>query len=815
LILTDLYRSVQLLVFCSLAFSISLHAQKDDLQKGNAAFEEDHFREALIYYNRIEKINSSAPILFKRGVCHFEINQLDNALEDFRRAWEFGYKDPDIDFYTGKIHHHRGQFAIAAKHYKDFLKEADDEDIRRPNAIKLIKQCGRAIDLSYLSPLGILEQLPGGLNTAYDEIGLIESPSVEDKYYFTSNQPNTTTTLHASDYDVYWTQLTSGKWSEPKRMSYLLNRSDQDILLGFTTQADGIYFYRGKDFQGDVLLSKGVNTKSKPKNTEIPTTLSIVNNDAYFYNDEVVIFSSREGQGYGGYDLYASVKRDGYWTTPVNLGSHINSSFDEVSPYLSEDGSELYFSSDRDESIGGLDIFFSPYLYEANRWATPVNLGIPINSPGDDAYFQLSFDGLTAMMSSDRKNALGGMDMYLVRFKERRASFGYGDGHLAFLEYEIPEVDTSQKSGESFEDLVSIDSSAIIDESHASANETKEPVKPAETSTIVLPEPTEVVAEEPAEKAPEKVAPTTTEPETVSTSTETPADRVEEEVKVEKPEQPVVSTPPIQSDEKNQPARTVPVESTSIPVTTVEVERTPSQPVVEEAPEVEPAVNFTYQPIYYTSGQDLVTEDNYDNLNKIIEVLQANDQLHVDLVGHSAAEGIIEYKLFSSLKIAERLQRHFVDEYTPEIAKLTKYNSRVEIYFSKYDEGSSVLERKGPELPPYAQDSRFELYNTILENSITYKVSIAVVGQMYRNKALDLFNDTSVEEDKTTGLYTYSIGLYDSFAEAITVKRDMDRLGLTDARVIAYYNGKRLTEEDYVYYVNEFPDLRGLMNSSE
>ena len=797
LIQTELYKTILLAAFGFLFTSIS--AQKDQLQKANEAFDQDHYREALIYYNRIDKISNSAPILFKRGVCYYEINQLDNALQDFRRSWEFGYTNPDVDLYTGKIQHHKGQFALAAKHYKNFLKDSEKEDVRRTSVVKLLKQCGRAIDLSYLPPLGVIERLPGGANTAYDEIGLIESPSTEGKYYFTSNKPNLSSTLHASDYDVYWIEQVDGKWSDPKRMSYALNRGDEDVLLGFTNKADGIYFYRGEDFEGEILLSRGVNSKSKPKKVDLPGPISLINNDMYFYNDEVVIFSSKEGQGYGGYDLYASVKKDGSWTAPVNLGSTINTPFDETSPYLSDDGSEIYFSSNRDESIGGFDVFYSQYLYEANVWAEPANMGIPINSPGDDLYFQISFDGLTAMMSSDRKNSLGGMDNYIVRFIARRSNLGYGEGQLAFLNYSIPD---DQKSLEgavdpSFELSVATDDTSVNDQEETSLK----------NNTSVSSD--EDIAQETKTDRPA--------PATSKASVESTQDQEQSA--------PVVAT-------SNAPDVSV-QSTTNVNAVSSELED-PAEEISSEIPSDTP-INLAYEPIYYTSGQDLVTERNYDNLLSIVNMLKTHQDLKVDLVGHSTSEGIVEYKLFSSLKIAERLKRHLTqegiqasrihikgvgdnypmvmqNEEEPKIAKYTKYNSRVEVYFSKNEGETSDLERKSPDLPSFVQDQRFDLYQTLIGESITYKISIAVVGQMYRNKALDLFNDTSVEEDRTTGLYTYTIGLYDNYADAILVKRDMERLGITDARVIVYYDGRMINEDEYVYYVNNFPDLRGLMN---
>jgi len=605
---------------------------------------------------------------------------------------------------------------------------------------------------------------------------------------------------------VYWVQQVDGKWSDPKRMSYVLNRGDEDVLLGFTTQADGIYFYRGEEFGGEILLSQGVNTKSKPKTVALPSTISMVNNDMYFYNDEVVIYSSRDGHGYGGYDLYASVKKDGTWMAPVNLGPKINTPFDEVSPYLSDDGSEIYFSSDRDESIGGYDVFYSQYLYEADVWSEPLNMGIPINSPGDDAYFQISFDGLTAMMSSDRKNSFGGMDNYIVRFKERRSSLGYGEGQLAFLDYTIPEEQQLAKEVEpTFETSVTTDNTSVNEDHDEVATTHKQNTSISEGSSSVRETTPTSPASGSAPIVERNVAPTLSNSYTKKAIT-------------------------VETQSSNSESTAVTMRKDSNSDNSMITEEDP----VEESP-VSTPLNLTYEPIYYTSGQDLVTERNYDNLERIINTLKAQPDLKIDLVGHSSSEGIVEYKLFSSLKIAERLKRHLTqeginssrihikgvgdnypmilqDEDEPKIAKFTKFNSRVEVYFSDYEEQTTSLERKSPKVPSFVQDQRFDLYQTLIDEAITYKISIAVVGQMYRNKALDLFNDTSVEEDKTTGLYTYTIGLYDAYADAIKVKRDMERLGITDARVIAYYDGKMLKEDEYVYYVNNFPDLRGLMN---
>lgn len=714
------YNCILFFVIFSITF---VSAQKDPLKEGNKSFEEDKYREALIYYNQIDKINSSAPILFKRGVCHYHINQLDNAMDDFQRAWEFGYKNPEVDYYVGLIQHNKGEFAIAATYYKKYLNAIDDDDVGRVNVRKLIKQCGKALDLSYKKPLGIIEKLPGGINTAYDEVGLIESPSKVGRYYYTSNKPNTSTTLTASDYDVYWVDKVDGKYSDPKRMKYIINKRDNDILLAFTPNADGLYFYRGQDHQGEIMVNSGKGSNSNSKNVGLPSIYSVINSDVYFFDDQVVIFSSKESMGYGGYDLYASKFENGQWSKPKNLGPEVNSPFDELSPYLSSDGSELYFSSNRNESIGGQDIFYSRYLYEADRWATPENLGIPINSPGDDTHFSLSYDGLTAMLSSDRKNAFGGKDNYIVRFKDPRGQLGFGAEVLPFIEYEIPDR-----------------RNIVIDEN--------------------------------------------LEEEFLDST------RFREEEKV------IVT--------------------------------------VEENKDFE-SFALSYEPIYYSSSLDLINEKNIKNVEALVDLMLRVPSIEAVFESHTSEEGILEYKLYSSLKVAERLERYFVSKGVNEdrihitgladnypIAKPerqggdaqleSKYNTRIEVKFSNYDKSKITIERLAPDLPLYASDVKFDLYSTLIEDAITYKIQIAVVNQMYRGLALDLFNDTTVEENDETGLYGYTIGLYDSFVDALKVKRDMDRLGITDPEVIPYYNGERLSEDEYSYYVNDFPDLKSLMN---
>ena len=74
-------------------------------------------------------------------------------------------------------------------------------------------------------------------------------------------------------------------------------------------------------------------------------------------------------------------------------------------------------------------------MYESEAWSQPYNLGIPINSPGNDQGLQLSADGLMAHFNSDRKTSYGGFDIYSVRFKERQPGQDYYAGFVPFTDY--------------------------------------------------------------------------------------------------------------------------------------------------------------------------------------------------------------------------------------------------------------------------------------------------------------------------------------------------------------------------------------------
>jgi outer membrane protein OmpA-like peptidoglycan-associated protein len=108
-------------------------------------------------------------------------------------------------------------------------------------------------------------------------------------------------------------------------------------------------------------------------------------------NGDVIIISYAGPETLGEEDLYISIKEGEKWSKPMHLGAQVNSSGFEISPFLSENNDTLYFSTNGRGGEGDADIFYSIKTSDSwSEWSSPVNIGSQINSSKFDAYFTIS-----------------------------------------------------------------------------------------------------------------------------------------------------------------------------------------------------------------------------------------------------------------------------------------------------------------------------------------------------------------------------------------------------------------------------------------
>jgi outer membrane protein OmpA-like peptidoglycan-associated protein len=116
---------------------------------------------------------------------------------------------------------------------------------------------------------------------------------------------------------------------------------------------------------------------------------------------ELYFVSNRPG-GIGEMDIWKSVlSPEGYFSKPVNLGTQINTEFDDMSPFIHTDNQTLYFASKGHVGMGNFDLFVSRRLHPKVSWSFPENLGYPLNTHEIENSLIVASDGTTAYYASD------------------------------------------------------------------------------------------------------------------------------------------------------------------------------------------------------------------------------------------------------------------------------------------------------------------------------------------------------------------------------------------------------------------------------
>ena len=402
------------------------------LKEADNFFEYGQFRAALQYYKQggtHATWNKSTKL--RVAICHYEINDINSAIPLLNQLVELGKTEALVFFYLGRAYHHNLQFERAIVEYKNFLKRAKANDPLRDWVKDEILRCAAGKSVKYAEQIAFVENLGTSVNTLYDEYAPVPSPIYQDRLYFTSSRTGSTGGLFDESgqddlkygkyrTDIYFSEHQNGVWRSAEQMGDALNTSRYEMLFGFSGDGQRMFFGSGNTESSlDLIIDTFDIYRDGPMRASTlgPFNPSFGDRDLYVFNDSVILFSSNRAGGSGGYDLYHSIFRDGKWSAATNLGSTVNSYYDDVAPFLTKNGRHLYFSSNRRESIGGLDVFETIFDDNTASWDSPSNLGVPINSAADDSYYRVSADGMTAFLSSNRKDGYGERDLYAAYLK--------------------------------------------------------------------------------------------------------------------------------------------------------------------------------------------------------------------------------------------------------------------------------------------------------------------------------------------------------------------------------------------------------------
>ena len=384
-------------------------------------YEAGNFREALQLYREAGlETSRNKQTLLRIGISKYEINDIDGAVRIFQSLIKEGKTEAPVFLYMAKSYQARSLFPEAMAYYKKYLQRTEANDPLREWVKDELTRCANGSRLKYADQIAYVENAGTTINSQYAEFGVKNSPTTIDKIYFNSDRANVDNTSLTHNFDIYNTSLVNGRWSTPTPLPSSVNSGGYEEVSGFSgdgqilyylSSGNGKFVIRTDTFSGeDGVYYQGIF--NGPYNPDKEAT------DISFFNDSIILFAADLPQGHGGYDLYISVLSNGSWSAPANLGPSINTFYDERHPFITRNGQTLFYSSNSLESVGGYDVFKSVFDTKKFNWSIPENLGFPINSTSDDTHMVLAPDGMTAFISSNRKDGHGDFDIYRIFFKQ-------------------------------------------------------------------------------------------------------------------------------------------------------------------------------------------------------------------------------------------------------------------------------------------------------------------------------------------------------------------------------------------------------------
>ncbi len=236
---------------------------------------------------------------------------------------------------------------------------------------------------------------------------------------------------------IFFSKKIKGIWQPPIEVTAELNAGEDCTSCSLNSDGTELFLYKTDDYDGAIYSSTyndsiwaPIKKLNKNINTKFYESHAAISSD-----DKKLYFTSNREGGQGNLDIYVSERdAEGEWGPAKNLGPVINTPFNEDTPFITENDSVLYFSSEGHNSIGGFDNYKTKV--SNSEFQTPVNLGFPINTTDDDNFFQPSNNGLNAYYSmiTDYKKKdifyLGFGDIYL----DLKGTISLSDTSLVFDE---------------------------------------------------------------------------------------------------------------------------------------------------------------------------------------------------------------------------------------------------------------------------------------------------------------------------------------------------------------------------------------------
>ena len=392
------------------------------IKADNAFNLEQYVKAAELYKKAYQKTKIravKAEIIFRQAECYRLSGNIKRAESYFKRAIKAKYPDVIVYLRYADVLRMQDDLFEAKIQYAKYI-ELNPNDV---NGEIGLKSCEFALKWKNLPTRYKVDLMPL-VNSRNSDYSPAFGNSEYTEMYFTSSRLGGFTDKKDERTgepftDVYLSKINKkGKWSAPIIVAEPINTEDNEGSVFVNKRGTVMYLTQCKKEKKKTLGCGIYVSKRKGKLWEVPQLLQIkvdsnttIGHPALSEDETILIFSSDLSGGYGGKDLWISVKgKRNTWSDPVNLGPMVNTPGDEMFPFLHSDGT-IYFSSNGHVGIGGLDIYKTSQD-ENGAYTLPVNLKFPINSSADDFSMIIEKSGERGFLTSNRDGGKGGDDIY-------------------------------------------------------------------------------------------------------------------------------------------------------------------------------------------------------------------------------------------------------------------------------------------------------------------------------------------------------------------------------------------------------------------
>ena len=369
----------------------------------------------------LDKALKSDPSFIEAWVLIGDIGADQGKLTDALEAYQKGLSiDPDyaprLWYISGNVQLSLGKYADAQASYLRYLSFQRLPDKARQVTAQQLKNCEFGIGaLDHPVPFRPVN-LGDSINTQYSEyVNTITTDG--GMLFFTRNIPSAELNSGFQE-EFFFSKKKDTAWGRSVNLGQPINTAGNEGGLFISPDGRFLFFAACDRADGvgscDLYWSRKEDGRwGTPQNLGPAVNSGTWDSQPSFSGDgKTLYFASKRPGGLGSSDIWKTILLDDYnWSEPVNLGDSVNSSREEMAPFIHPDDQTLYFSSKGHTGMGGYDLYYSKKDIFGN-WKTPVNLGYPINTNADEITLLVNSTGDVAYISSDKYGGKGRQDIY-------------------------------------------------------------------------------------------------------------------------------------------------------------------------------------------------------------------------------------------------------------------------------------------------------------------------------------------------------------------------------------------------------------------